>query len=76
MRDVRRRFPEFELLSAASGGRPWNDIIDAVFITHFHLDHVGALPYFTEVRYEDVHVCGTGHPFSRQGHMAWLCGSD
>ncbi|GAX81273.1 hypothetical protein CEUSTIGMA_g8705.t1 [Chlamydomonas eustigma] len=41
-----RRFPEFKLLSPA--GR-FTDLISCVIITHFHLDHCGALPYFTEV---------------------------
>eukprot|EP00798_Chlamydomonas_sp_ICE-L_P009418 gene9418-18407_t len=40
-----RRFPDFSLLSAA--GR-YTDLISCVIITHFHLDHIGALPYFTE----------------------------
>jgi integrator complex subunit 11 len=28
--------------------KPSNSLIDLVLISHFHLDHVGALPYFTE----------------------------
>lgn len=41
-----RRFPDFKLLSAA--GR-YRDAVSCVIITHFHLDHCAALPYFTEV---------------------------
>lgn len=26
-----------------------NEIIDVVLITHFHLDHCGALPFLTEI---------------------------
>ena len=26
----------------------FTDIIDLVIVSHFHLDHCGALPYFTE----------------------------
>jgi len=40
------RFPDFKLLSPA--GR-FDDLVSCVIITHFHLDHCGALPYFTEV---------------------------
>ncbi|KAJ4783344.1 hypothetical protein LUZ62_034590 [Rhynchospora pubera] len=43
-----RAFPDFSLLSSS------NDI-SCVVITHFHLDHIGALPYFTE-------VCGYNGP--------------
>jgi Cft2 family RNA processing exonuclease len=28
---------------------PFDEIIDVVLISHFHLDHCGALPYFTEI---------------------------
>ena len=41
-----RRYPEFKAVS--STGR-YTDVIHAVVISHFHLDHIGALPYFTEV---------------------------
>jgi len=40
------RFPDFSLLSPSND---FTSVIDAVFISHFHMDHVGALPYFTEV---------------------------
>lgn len=40
------RFPDFSLLSF--DGR-LTEMITAVIITHFHLDHCAALPYFTEV---------------------------
>ncbi|CAI0410467.1 unnamed protein product [Linum tenue] len=34
------RYPDFSLIDGS---------LDCVVITHFHLDHIGALPYFTEV---------------------------
>ncbi|XP_049935153.1 cleavage and polyadenylation specificity factor subunit 3-II [Nymphaea colorata] len=45
-----RRYPDF-----SSVLRPGEPPIACVIITHFHLDHVGALPYFTE-------VCGYSGP--------------
>lgn len=42
-----RRFPDFSLLSFH--GR-LTEMLTAVIITHFHLDHCAALPYLTEVR--------------------------
>lgn len=41
-----RRFPDFDCLSRSKN---FDKIIDCVLISHFHLDHTGALPYFTEV---------------------------
>jgi integrator complex subunit 11 len=42
-----RRFPDFSLLSASGD---FDGVLDAVIVSHFHLDHCGALPFFTEVR--------------------------
>lgn len=41
-----RKFPDFNSLSKTGN---FDKIIDCVLISHFHLDHCGALPYFTEV---------------------------
>jgi integrator complex subunit 11 len=41
-----RRFPDFSLISKTKN---FDQIIDCVIISHFHLDHCGALPYFTEM---------------------------
>eukprot|EP00111_Clytia_hemisphaerica_P012929 TCONS_00037971-protein len=41
-----RKFPDFTYL-AKSG--PYTPYIDCLIISHFHLDHCGALPYFTEM---------------------------
>lgn len=43
-----RRFPDFGKLCAPMG-EALTSIIDCVIITHFHLDHCGALPHLTEV---------------------------
>jgi len=40
-----RRFPDFQYIGSGN----LTHSIDAVFISHFHLDHCGALPYFSEV---------------------------
>eukprot|EP00249_Psilotum_nudum_P010719 c22718_g1_i1 orf=119-2434(-) len=47
-----RRYPDFSLITKTGN---FTQAIDCVIITHFHLDHIGALPYFTE-------VCGYNGP--------------
>ncbi|KAJ4443881.1 integrator complex subunit 11 [Periplaneta americana] len=41
-----RRFPDFTYIAPEG---PLTSYIDCVIISHFHLDHCGALPYFTEM---------------------------
>ncbi|KAL1123005.1 hypothetical protein AAG570_003329 [Ranatra chinensis] len=41
-----RRFPDFSFIAAEG---PVTSFIDCVIISHFHLDHCGALPYLTEI---------------------------
>ncbi|KAJ1962933.1 Integrator complex subunit 11 [Dispira parvispora] len=41
-----RRFPDFTYISKDGS---FNDVLDCIIISHFHLDHCGALPYFTEM---------------------------
>lgn len=43
---IHLRFPDFTLLPFHER---MTEMITAVVITHFHLDHCAALPYFTEV---------------------------
>ena len=40
-----RKFPNFSLISK---GNKFDTVLDAVIISHFHLDHCGALPFFSE----------------------------
>ncbi|KAK1437689.1 hypothetical protein QVD17_03485 [Tagetes erecta] len=47
-----RRYPDFSLISKSAD---FNNVLSCIVITHFHLDHIGALPYFTE-------VCGYNGP--------------
>lgn len=41
-----RRFPDFTFITQDGG---LTDHLDCVIISHFHLDHCGALPYMTEM---------------------------
>lgn len=41
-----RRFPDFSFIAPEGPITPY---IDAVIISHFHLDHCGALPYMSEM---------------------------
>ena len=54
-----RRFPDFSFVSGPAlnegngpgmaDAAPLTEHLDAVIISHFHLDHCGALPYMTEM---------------------------
>ncbi|KAE9551860.1 hypothetical protein FO519_004934 [Halicephalobus sp. NKZ332] len=41
-----RRFPDFQQIT---GGQSLTKFLDCVIISHFHLDHCGALPYMSEM---------------------------
>ncbi|KAI7983067.1 Cleavage and polyadenylation specificity factor subunit 3-II [Camellia lanceoleosa] len=40
------RYPDFSLISKSGD---FDNALSCIIITHFHMDHIGALPYFTEV---------------------------
>ncbi|XP_046839429.1 integrator complex subunit 11-like isoform X2 [Xenia sp. Carnegie-2017] len=42
----KRRFPDFQYITKTGS---LTQYLDCVIITHFHLDHCGALPYFSEM---------------------------
>ncbi|CAG8499883.1 4952_t:CDS:2 [Funneliformis caledonium] len=41
-----RRFPDFSYISKTNR---FTEQLDCIIVSHFHLDHCGALPYFTEM---------------------------
>ena len=47
-----RKYPDLDILYKNRDMNPQkkkvDQLIDLVLISHFHLDHVGALPYFTQ----------------------------
>ncbi|KAJ3129547.1 Integrator complex subunit 11 [Nowakowskiella sp. JEL0407] len=58
-----RQFPDFSYISKSGD---FNSMIDAVIISHFHLDHCGALPYFTE-------ICGYDGPIYMTAPTKSIC---
>lgn len=58
-----RRFPNFDFLSRT---RQFNDVVDLVVVSHFHLDHCGALPHFTE-------ACGYDGPVVMTAPTRAIC---
>jgi integrator complex subunit 11 len=59
-----RRFPDFSLI--ANNKKDFNLMIDCVLVSHFHLDHCGSLPYFTE-------MCGYDGPVYMTHPTKALC---
>ncbi|CAO3571680.1 unnamed protein product [Mortierella alpina] len=53
-----RRFPDFWYISKTGD---FTEMLDCVIISHFHLDHCGALPFFTEMCGYDGNIYMT-HP--------------
>ena len=53
-----RKFPDFSYIAPKG---PYTEHIDCLLISHFHLDHCGALPYLTEVKGYDGPIYMT-HP--------------
>ncbi len=55
-----RRFPDFSyvtpgaVVGAGPDGESLTDHIDFVIVSHFHLDHCGALPYMTEMVWRNI----------------------
>ncbi|EPS71695.1 hypothetical protein M569_03060, partial [Genlisea aurea] len=47
-----RQYPDFSLIP---NSHDFTNSISCIIITHFHLDHIGALPYFTQ-------ICGYNGP--------------
>lgn len=43
-----KKYPDFQYLIDKYQAKTINDVIDCVFISHFHLDHCAALPVLTE----------------------------
>ena len=65
-----RRFPDFTFVS---GDEPLTDYLDAVIISHFHLDHCGALPFMTEMVGYNGPIYMTGTLFCKcLGSFAFL----
>ena len=44
-----KKFPDFPKLQKKFGNKSMDEIVDLVLISHFHLDHIGAMPYLTEI---------------------------
>jgi integrator complex subunit 11 len=58
-----RRFPDFTALSASKN---FDGVLDLLVVSHFHLDHCGALPYFTE-------MCGYNGPIIMTHPTKMIC---
>lgn len=61
--DDERRFPDFSFISVNGD---YDAMIDCVLISHFHLDHCGSLPYFTE-------MCGYNGPIYMSHPTRAIC---
>lgn len=59
-----RRFPDFSLLGETK--ERLTAAVTCVAVTHFHLDHSGALPYLTE-------ICGYSGPVIMSAPTASIC---